>query len=327
METLSIIIGLFILLGVFGSVGYVFVREVGTDQARSWLRSPASVRRAMTSVTTRPSADEPTDAATDSTPRQLSATSTSAGQETTGYSLAVEDMLRDMREELQNDLRAAAGLTREFDARLTRIEARSDEQKHIPEELRQEIQQQSQRHDEHVVRVRDDLVRVHKGMTRLRQTSGDRGERHSKAIADLYQSLAQFESALSAVVNPKLLPGEPLQLPDDFYPDTLDWENWNDVGERAFAFGSAFNGSRYVLEADVSREIEGFIVTLRQALTGAIYPNVRDGSPSAAQKKQVWGGLEEIVRAVPTVRQRLEHAYRQDDDPEGTGESDDRPNA
>ena len=37
------------------------------------------------------------------------------------------------------------------------------------------------------------------------------------------------------MTNPILLPGEPYAPPAEFLPEALIWENWNEVGERAFS--------------------------------------------------------------------------------------------
>jgi hypothetical protein len=117
---------------------------------------------------------------------------------------------------------------------------------------------------------------------------------------------------LAAVINPALLPGEPLALPFELANDAFVWANWRDVGDRAFTFGSTFNQHRYVLDEATATAVEHFITALRQALTTAVYPNVQAPNPGVAQKTQVRAGLSQIVNELPAIRRKLEAAYRID---------------
>jgi hypothetical protein len=128
---------------------------------------------------------------------------------------------------------------------------------------------------------------------------------------------------LAGVVNPILLPGEALSVPGEFFADTLVWTNWNDVGERAYAFGEVFNQTRFVLEPDVADRIERFIATFRQALTSAVYPVLQSDNRTPAQLAQMRSGLESIVAALPPLRRDLEAAYRADGAPVEPDEDDD----
>lgn len=326
MDTILAIIVLFLVLGLFGGVGLIFTRETGSrnaaESARQFLsttretgRSLVTMRPSASSTSSRSDADTAESAANEG--RAPAVTITPARQSTTAAPVPLSEQpaamrtvaplddsaLRELREELQGELRRASGITREFDARLTRIEANTVDTPRLSEALERSIEEQAEAQRQELERVRDELMWV-------RQTAGPRGERRTEALANLYGHLARVESALAGVVNPMLLPGEPLALPAELPPETLVWDNWSDVGERAYALGDAFNQHRLVLDADTAREIESFIAILRQGLTGSVDPNVRAQQPTPAQHAQMRAGLETIVAALPGVRRRVELAYR-----------------
>ncbi|MBA2247507.1 MAG: hypothetical protein H0W23_05215 [Chloroflexia bacterium] len=326
MDTILVIIVLFVVVGLFGGVGLIFTRETGaknvTESARYFLSTTRQAGRSL--VATRPSttattatsstsdagspesaADEGRGPAVTITPARQSTTTTTPSPVSQGPAAARLDdgALRELREELQGELRRASGITREFDARLTRIEANSVDTPQLSTELTRSI-------EEHAEAQRGELAQLRDELRTVRQTAGPRGERRTEALANLYGHLARVESALAGVVNPMLLPGEPLTLPGELPPETLVWDNWSDVGERAYALGDAFNQHRLVLDPETADEIERFIATLRQGLTGSVDPNVRAQQPTQAQLRQMRAGLETIVAALPGVRRRVELAYR-----------------
>ena len=220
--------------------------------------------------------------------------------------LALDDeALRELREEFQHELRQAVGRSREFDARLTRIEASSDETPRISAQVSEEIAGVREHH-------RVEIERLQVSLASVRERAGSYGERRGVALADLYGCLARVEAALAAVVNPMLLPGEPLSIPRELPAEALVWNNWGDVGERAYGLGNIFNENRLVLDGATGDAIAEFIATLRQGLTGSVYPNVRIAKPSADQLAQMRSGLEAIVAELPKVRRTIEDAYRND---------------
>jgi hypothetical protein len=133
------------------------------------------------------------------------------------------------------------------------------------------------------------------------------GYRHVEVSADLYARLARLEAALAAVTNPVLLPGELYLPPGEFLPEALVWENWNEVGERAFAFADAYSAHRLHLSEETRVEIGLFVTALRTRLTGSVYPNLQG---SNAQQSVLRGALEEIASEMPRVRATLEREYR-----------------
>ena len=307
METALVIIVLLVLLGLFGGVGYAFVRETGWENARLWLTSPRQ----------RPGQDGPPG----ERPSEARASVTSPRTEplprrTETAAVAIDDTaLRELREELHGELMRAAGLTREFDARLTRIETALAETRHLPEATERALREQDER-------VRRLLQRLRDEVSATKMAATPYGQRRAEALAELYGSLARVETALAGVINPVLLPGEPLTVPETLFDDTLVWENWNDVGDRAYAFGEVFNQTRVLLEPEIAGHIEHFIGTLRQALTGTIYPVLQGESRSPAQVAQVRRGLEAVVSALGPLRRELESAYRAQIAPPGGDEDD-----
>ena len=216
-----------------------------------------------------------------------------------------DEALRELKEEFQSELRQAVGRSREFDARLTRIEASATDEPRISAQVSEEIAGVREHH-------RVEIEQLYIRLESVKQRAGSYGERRGEALAELYGNLARVEAALAAVVNPMLLPGEPLSIPAELPAEALDWNNWGDVGERAYGFGNVFNQNRLVLDKDTGDEIEKFIATLRQGLTGSVYPNVRVAKPTADQIAQMRSGLQAIVAELPKVRRNIEDAYRDD---------------
>ena len=136
------------------------------------------------------------------------------------------------------------------------------------------------------------------------------GSRRRDVSAELYARLARLEAALAAVTNPILLPGEAYSPPVDLLPEALVWENWNEVGERAFSLADAYSAQRLHLSEETRGEIEVFVTTLRTLLTRSVYPNLQP-EPDAAQQAALHSALEEIAAEFPKVRQKLEWEYRE----------------
>lgn len=302
METVIVILVLFVLLVLFGGAGYFFVRETGRDNARLWLTGPRQFRQLVKKP--RESVEKP-----DTREREEDAFEAQRQHLSTFMDdqmpVRMDEMaLRNLREELHGELTRTSGLTRDFDVRLTRIESDASVSRDLPGEIDRSIKEQEARTMRRIGALRDQL-------RASRTADSPFGQRRSDALADLYSHLAQVEAALASVINPMLLPGEPLSVPEEFFEDSLRWENWNDVGDRAYAFGDVFNQNRFVLDPNVANQIEKFIGTFRQALTGAVYPVVQNPRRSASQVAQMRAGLITIVGSLPPLRRTLESAYRE----------------
>jgi len=134
-------------------------------------------------------------------------------------------------------------------------------------------------------------------------------ERRAEALAEIYRRLARLEWAVTAVVQPIQLPGEPFTLPEKFLPETLKWETWKEVGEQAFAFADYFNQQRVLLEPPVAVALAALIATVRDVLTGAIYPNLQP-TPTSDQLAALRAGLEQLGQALTDGRSCLDAQYR-----------------
>jgi hypothetical protein len=208
-------------------------------------------------------------------------------------------------------------------ARLDRFEERLDqiaravdrhaaeigqELRRVRSDLAHQAESEDARRDVALERLRADLLAA---LTRAAADGGLRtGSRRPDVSADLYARLARLEAALAAVTNPILLPGEAYAPPAEFLPEALVWENWNEVGERAFSLAEAYSSQRLHLSEETRADIELFVTTLRTILTRSVYPNLQL-EPDAAQQAALRSALEEIAGEIPTVRQKLEREYRE----------------
>jgi hypothetical protein len=304
MDVFWVVVVILLLVAAFGYVAYLYMKEAGPESAKLWLTS-SRLMRTSGGVRSAPSGslDSQSQVTTALADDTADVTAPAAAQlASQDRRLAFDsDAIRQMKEEFQRELREAVGRSREFDARLTRVETTTVEAPRIPEVIDGLRQEQ-----------RGEIEQLRVSMDTLRQRAGAYGERRGQALSELYGSLARVESALAAVVNPMLLPGESLSLLPEFPPEAMQWANWGDVGERAYAFGNVFNEHRLVLDKATAEEIATFIGTLRAGLTGSVYPAVRSGKPTADQIAQMRLGLTAIVAALPLVRSQIEDAYRED---------------
>jgi hypothetical protein len=134
-------------------------------------------------------------------------------------------------------------------------------------------------------------------------------ERRAEAAAELYALAARLESAISQVTNPVLLPGEAYAPPVDFYAEALTWENWKDVGERAFALADAFSARRLFLTEPTACAVAAFITTLRGVLTRSVYPNLGpDATPQ--QLDALRSAMGALAAELPRLRKALEGEFR-----------------
>jgi hypothetical protein len=141
-------------------------------------------------------------------------------------------------------------------------------------------------------------------------TTGTRvNERRLEVTADLYAALARLEAAFAAVANPMLLPGEAYAPPEELQAEALVWDNWKDVGERAFALADAYNAQRLYLSATTRGEVDRFVSSLRAALTRSIYPTLQL-QPTPNQLQGLRAALDALAAEFPAVREGLEREFR-----------------
>jgi hypothetical protein len=319
METTLAIVVLIIVLLLLGVLVYAYARASGPGSLRAWLVAPASLRQTFAGlVSARDTAEgEPAarDAVRDAEWREREATPApeQRGEVTLAYD---ETALAALRDDLESRLGATQERQLELDRRLQRIDLALTEIRTVPDELTGVMRLRERRLRRSVEQLRVELEGVRRGATAA-------GARRDEALAELYGHLAQIEASLATAINPMLLPGEPLQMPEELAPETLEAETWDEVGEHAFAFGMAFNRDRLVLDPELAREIEQFLATLRQSLTGKVYPTVRRTEPTRAQLAVMRAGLEAIVEKLAPVRRRIEASWHEMDRPALPGADED----
>ena len=210
-----------------------------------------------------------------------------------------------------------------LEARLDRFEAQLDAIGRAVDRQAAEIGQEFRRVRSEVSgRTEADETRREAALERLRadllaavsraaaEGSSRAGTRRPEVSAELYARLARLEAALAAVTNPILLPGEAYAPPPEFLPEALVWENWNEVGERAFSLADAYSAQRLHLSDETCGEVDQFVTRLRTLLTRSVYPNLQP-DPDATQQAALRVALEEIAAELPRVRQTLEWEYRE----------------
>lgn len=300
MESFLIVLVVLVLLGAIGIVGYQYRAEAGPGASKFWLTGSQRMRQAMES-----GRNIPRQAVIAPSVEPLSVEDGAPRASAVTMSDPTGESLRSLREEVLNELRDATGRSREFDARLAKIEFQAQTAPNLSDEVQRAIS--DLRTQQQV-----DLQQMRVVLRSVKVRAGTYGQRRGEALSSLYTSLARVESSLASVVNPMLLPGESLTLPPELPAEAMIWSNWSDVGEAAYALGDVFNRNRLVLDAEMAEQIGGFVTTLRQALTGSVYPIIRDGKPTADRVAQMRSGLDVIVKALPVVRRDIERAYRAD---------------
>lgn len=207
-----------------------------------------------------------------------------------------------------------------LDARLDRLEQQISELRHLVERQQVEAREAADRLAA-ALAARSEMAdaRRESGLERLRAdllqatvsaSSPNVGNsRRLEACSDLYARLARFEAALAAVTNPILLPGEAYAPPADLPAEALNWDNWNEVGERAFALADAYSSQRLYLSPKARAEMGDFVTSLRRALTRSIYPNLQ-GDIDASQQASLRTALEELAATLPAIRDALEREHR-----------------
>jgi hypothetical protein len=308
METALAIVVLLIVLALLAGLVYVWTRASGPGALRAWLVAPAALREGLGSllVSSRDTAakDAPGGDVRDADWREA------AGPESRNtVTLAYDETaLATLRDELGRDLQSTREHQEALDQHLRRLDLALTEMRGVPDEMTKVMRTRERQMRRRIDQLRYEVEGVRRGATAS-------GARRDEAYADLYTHLARIEASLATAINPMLLPGEPLQVPDEFAPETLDAENWDDVGEHAYAFGMAFNQTRLVLDPALAADIERFLATLRQGLTGKVYPTVRRAEPTRTQLALMRSSLDGIVEALVPVRRRIELAWHQMDRP------------
>jgi hypothetical protein len=173
-------------------------------------------------------------------------------------------------------------------------------------ELKLAGEAETARRDMAIERLRGDVLAMIGQFGEERRNAGR--DRRAEIISELYARLARLETALSAVTNPVLLPGEPYAPPAEFLTEALIWENWNEVGERAFALADAYSAQRVYLTEPTREELGAFVTALRVTLTRSIYPNLH-ADADENQQAALRAALEQVALELPRVRRALDTEY------------------
>lgn len=177
----------------------------------------------------------------------------------------------------------------------------------IAMELKLSGEAETSRRDVAIERLRGDVLAMIGQLGEERRHIGR--DRRAEIISELYARLARLETALGAVTNPVLLPGEAYAPPTEFLTETLIWENWEEVGERAFALADAYSAQRVYLSEDTRAELGAFVTALRVTLTRSIYPQLHADADDE-QQAALRAALEQVAIELPRVRQALDAEYR-----------------
>jgi len=322
--------GLVILIAIVivGGTAAVLVRGAGVDRA-STLPDWASTRRLRQVMTPPRAAARDADDSNGVTPistvslARAEMAPTPISPPSPRPDLATE--VTRLRDALDADAQALRTALATGDERLAHLEARLERQveqvsQHLADLKRDTLgrdemmatrqREVDARQEAALDRLRADLLAANSDRE-LRLAGMRQRERRLEAMGELYARLARLEAAVAAVTNPILLPGEPYAPPAEFLPETLVWDNWKDVGERAFAFADAFNAERISLDPAADAELAAFVVTLRGLLTQSIYPNLRP-NPAPAQAEKLRSALTTFASELPQARAGLARAYRAD---------------
>lgn len=280
METFIVIVVLIILFVLLGGTAWFFGKEAGPGSGAAWLTGTRQFRGIVAPFTSR-----------------------SMELEKSQQAVLLDDSrLHELADELRDELSRTATLAQQFEKRLMLLEREIGTTKQLPHTI-----------DARVEEVHSDtrarLTKLREEMKTARKADSPYVQKKNDAVGRLYQRLAQLEVALGAVVNPMLLPGEPISVPDSLYDDTMVWDNWGDVADRAYAFGEQFSQNRFLLEPDLADRVEVFISGFRSALTSTVYPIVQDGNASTQQRKDMRDGIVSVVEGITPLRREFEHTW------------------
>lgn len=282
METFIVILVLIILFVLLGGAAWFFGKETGPGSGMAWLTGTRQIRGVFTSLG---NGEKPFSSGTN---QQSSAV------------LVDDSHMNELREELQRTLAIGEGL----EQRLMLLEQELGHTRQLPEAIDARVQ-----NTEADFRARFSQIR--REINQHRKADSPYSVRRNDAVRDLYQKLAQIEVALGAVVNPMLLPGEPIKVPEALYDETLQWENWGDVADRAFAFGEAFSKNRVLLDPALAERVEQFIASFRESLTGTVYPIVQADEATPQQRKSIRAGIVSVVEGITPIRREFEQTWLQ----------------
>ena len=281
METFVVILVLIVLLILLGGTAWFFTREAGSGSSIAWLTANRQFRTMF------PGANA----------------STPFSSQT--HAVLVDDtQLHQLASELRAEIERNASLQAEMAHRLASLESDLGQTTQLPAFVDERVRTAEQEAD-----ARIDKLRRH--IAASRQADSPYSQQRNDAVSDLYRKLAQIDVALGAVVNPMLLPGEPISVPEALYDATMQWENWGDVADSAYAFAESFSQNRYLLDPVLAERIEHFIANVRTSLTTLVYPVVQDEHRTGQQRQQMRAGIVDVVNDVAPLRREFEQTWLQ----------------
>lgn len=280
MDTFIVILVLIILFVLLGGAAWFFGKEAGPGSSMAWLTGTRSIRGMFTQIGDQDSAFS----------SQQSAV------------MVDNSRMHALADELREEVMRTSALGREFGNRLQTMESEFTKTRQLPAALNARVLDVESDAKHRIASLRQEI-------NQHRRAESPYNLRRNDAVRDLYQKLAQIDVALGAVVNPMLLPGEPVSVPETLYEDTLEWNNWGDVADSAYAFGEAFSKQRVVLDPAFADRIEQFISNFREALTDKVYPIVQANSATPAQKAQMRDGIVTVVDGITPLRREFEQSW------------------
>lgn len=281
METFIVILVLIILFVLLGGAAWFFGKESSPGSGMAWLTGTKQIRGIFTSLG---NGEKPF--------------SSSTSTQSQSAVMVDDSRLEEFREELGRNFAIGEGL----ETRLRALEHEVSQSRQLPETINARVQRSEADTYDRIKQIRQEI-------SRNRKADSPYSLRRNDAIRDLYQKLAGIEVALGAVVNPMLLPGEPVSVPEKLYDDTLEWSNWGDVADRAFAFGEAFSKNRVLIDPDLAEQVETFIANFREALTDTVYPIVKADEATAKERVEIRAGIVTVVEGIPPVRRAFEREW------------------
>lgn len=281
METFIVILVLIILFVLLGGAAWFFGKEAGPGNGLGWITGTRQFRNMV-----QPFSSKAAELANREQPAVM-----------------IDDTrLHELADELRGEITRASSLAEQFELRLGALEREVGQTRQLPQAIDARVQTAESDTRARISKLRQEL-------NQSRKADSPYSVKQNDAVSKLYQKLAQLEVALGTVVNPMLLPGEPVSVPENLYDDTLQWENWGDVADRAYSFGEQFSQTRFLLAPELADQIEEFIRKFRDSLTGSVYPIVQGETVSARQKTAMRDGIVSVVEGITPLRREFERTW------------------
>lgn len=130
-------------------------------------------------------------------------------------------------------------------------------------------------------------------------------------LLDLNAQLTRLEARFGASVDPVLLPGEPIHIPDHLPSTALNPEAWREVGDAVFTFAETYAAARIAIPPDLADQLSAFVTTAREALTQGIFPSLQAANADPAAQAQVQAGAAQLGAGIDRAQDALAVAWQQ----------------